>query len=297
MKRIGLSFYFIFTCFALLWGRKAGEEHLLLCGSGWNKIVIFDKSTGQIEWEHPLKRGWECNSVDETPDGNILFAYARGAMVVDRQHREIWNIQAPKGCEMQCARVLPNGNSLLGWCGHPSVIMEVDKQGKILSQTEYETGIAHPHSQFRQLNKTPNGNYLMPLFATSEVREIDPKGNLVKTYKLEGTPFTTLLKNKRYCWVACGDGHSLVLLDMKTAAVVARYGEKDLEDVRLFFVAGLCPASKGGLYICNWQGHGGASRENVPQIVEMDKKGRVVWRLTDKVNIGMVSDICVLKHK
>ena len=33
------------------------SEQLLLGGSGWNKIVIVDKATKQIVWEHPLEKG------------------------------------------------------------------------------------------------------------------------------------------------------------------------------------------------------------------------------------------------
>ena len=53
-------------------------QKLLLAGSGWNKVVIIDKNTKQIEWEHPIQKGWECNSAVATPDGNILFAYKKG---------------------------------------------------------------------------------------------------------------------------------------------------------------------------------------------------------------------------
>ena len=136
---------FTYLCSALLLVTATScekkTEKLLLGGSGWNKIVIIDKNTKQVEWEHPLEKGWECNSAVATPDGNILFAYARGAKLIDRNHQEIWNIAAPDTCEMQTARVLPDGNYLLGWVGHPAVIMEVSPKGEILSRTEYETGI------------------------------------------------------------------------------------------------------------------------------------------------------------
>ena len=118
---------FTYLCSALLLVTATScekkTEKLLLGGSGWNKIVIIDKNTKQVEWEHPLEKGWECNSAVATPDGNILFAYARGAKLIDRNHQEIWNIAAPDTCEMQTARVLPDGNYLLGWVGHPAVIM------------------------------------------------------------------------------------------------------------------------------------------------------------------------------
>ena len=117
-------------------------EKLLLGGSGWNKIVIIDKNTKQVEWEHPLEKGWECNSAVATPDGNILFAYARGAKLIDRNHQEIWNIAVPDTCEMQTARVLPDGNYLLGWVGHPAVIMEVSPKGEILRMAGVSTDIS-----------------------------------------------------------------------------------------------------------------------------------------------------------
>ena len=111
---------------------------------------------------------------------------------------------------MQTARMLSNGNYLLAWTGHPAVIMEVSPKGKILSRTEYETGIDRPHSQFRQLNKNKRGNYLIPLISTSEVREISPSGKLINSFKVEGTPFTTLESTDGNYWIACGDGHALI---------------------------------------------------------------------------------------
>ena len=99
--------------------------------------------------------------------------------MITRDGRELWNIAAPAGCEMQTTRILPDGNALVAWCGHPSTILEVNMKGEVLSKTEFETGIERPHAQVRQINKSKKGNYLVPLFATSEVREIAPNGQLL----------------------------------------------------------------------------------------------------------------------
>ena len=131
--------------------------------------------------------------------------------------------------------------------------MEVSPKGDILSRTEYETGIENPHAQFRQLNKNARGNYLMPL-ATSDVREISPQGEVVKITRLEGTLHDIGI-GERQPLVACGDGHSLMEVNLDNGEVARRYGENDIKGVRLFFVAGLLPAKDGGLYVCNWQGH------------------------------------------
>lgn len=267
-------------------------QKLLLGGSGWDKIVIINKNTKEIEWEHPLEKGWECNSVAATPDGNILFSYARGAKVITLEHQEVWNIPAPDTCEMQTARVLPNGNYLLAWVGHPAVIMEVSPKGDILSRTEYETGIEQPHAQFRQVNKNERGNYLIPLFATSDVREVSQEGKLLKATKLEGTPFSTYALSNGNYWVACGDGHSLLEVNLDNGEVARRYGENDIKGARLFFVAQLLPAYGEGLYICNWQGHDKNAKDaNSPQLLEIDGNGRVVWSLNDNEKFGMISAI------
>ena len=46
----------ILTLFLSLASCRQEQVKLLLGGSGWNKIVIIDKETKQIEWEYPLER-------------------------------------------------------------------------------------------------------------------------------------------------------------------------------------------------------------------------------------------------
>ena len=47
----------------------SSPQHLLVGGSGWNKIAIINKDTKEIVWEYPLEKGWECNSVAATKAG------------------------------------------------------------------------------------------------------------------------------------------------------------------------------------------------------------------------------------
>lgn len=282
--------------FLLLVSMKQEPVKLLMGGSGWNKIVIMDKETKQIEWEHPLEKGWECNSVACTPDGNILFSYKKGAKLISKSHKEIWNIPAPEGCEMQTARVLPDGNCLIAWAGTPAVIMETDCEGHILKRMEYETGIANPHGQFRQVDKAPNGNYLIPLIPKKEVHEVTANGRLVKKHKVNGRPFTVLNVKKNIYWIAGGDSHTLIQMNLKTGKTLKEYNAEDIEGTKLFYVAGLKTSERGGLYVCNWQGHEkNAILTNSPQVFEIDKHGKMVWSLNDNKTFGKISDICIMK--
>lgn len=62
----------------------SSPQHLLVGGSGWNKIAIINKDTKEIVWEYPLEKGWECNSVAATKAGEILFSYSKGAKMITR---------------------------------------------------------------------------------------------------------------------------------------------------------------------------------------------------------------------
>lgn len=271
-------------------------DTLLLGGSGWNKIVMIDKNTKQIIWEHPLQPGWECNSVAFTPEGNILFSYGKGAKLITSAQQEIWDMPVPEGCEMQTARVLPDGNYLLAWCGSPAVILEVNAKGETLSRTEFDTRIEQSHAQFRQINKNERGNYLIPLFATSEIVEVNRAGQRMKSVPIEGTPFSLApLANGHYL-VACGDAHCYIELNYETGETVRKVRADDIKDARLFFVAELYPTAEGGLYICNWQGHDRkASEGRYPQLIEIDSQGRMVWNLNDNSTFGMISTVCPVK--
>lgn len=265
---------------------------LLMSGSGWDEIVIIDKDTKQIEWKHKLEEGQECNSVDYTPDGNILYSYSQGAKLITKDHKVLWDIPAPEGAEMQTATILKDGNYLLAWCGHPATILEVNKKGEVLSETRYETGIENPHAQFRQVRKNDGGNYLLPLFETSDIREVSPDGNLIKSIKVGGTPFTTLSLPNGNCLVSCGDGHYFMELDPNTGEEI--YKVSSIDGARLFFVAGLALSKNGNLFVSNWQGHD-KEAENQPQLIELDKNGKMVWSLNDSGTFKFISCVSLIE--
>lgn len=288
-----LSLAAIFFMFVSM---KQESVKLLLAGSGWNKIVIIDKNTKEIEWEHRIEQGWECNSVNYTPEGNILFSYKKGAKLINKNHEEIWDIKSPSGCEMQSASVLSSGNFLLAWAGNPAVIMEVDKVGNIIRKTEYNTGIERAHAQFRQVSRNDKGNYLVPVMKYKEVHEISPKGKLIRKYAVEGNPFAVLEDKDNIYWIACGDGHVLMKKDLKSDETILKYGKDDIKGTRLFFVAGMEKSERGGIYVCNWQGHDkNAVLSKSPQVFELNNEGNIIWSLNDNEKFGKISAIDIIK--
>lgn len=295
MKKV-FTLICIVTLFLSLASCRQEQVKLLIGGSGWNKIAIIDKESKEIEWEYPLEKGWECNSVSCTDDGNILFSYKKGARLVSSDHAVLWDIVSPEGCEMQTADVLPDGNILLAWTGHPSVILEADAHGNILSRTEFETGITKPHSQFRQVSKNSKGNYLIPLMGGNSIYEVSPSGTIVNEISPCSNYFSVLRENDSVYWVSCGDKHKFIKINIETGEVLKEIEEDDINGVRLFFVAGLTKSENGGLYVCNWQGHNKEARKaSIPQLIEIDQSFDVVWSLNDNDRFGMISDVCIIK--
>ncbi len=269
------------------------SEKLLIAGTGWDRVAIVDRETKAIVWEHMLESGQKCNSVAYLGDGVVMFGHDKGVEVVNRDHELIWKIDAPKGAEMQTARLLPDGNCLLAWNGKPLTILEVDAAtGEVLHTTTYNTLISNIHRQTRQVNKLPDGNYLVPLFATEDLRIVSPEGKLLGAIQLLGTPFSSyLLENGNYM-VPCGDAHMVLEVDITTGQIVRGIGEVAIPGVRLSFAAGMAFTERGTTYLCNWTGHDTSS--TMPQIVEIDEDNNLIWSLNDRENIGQIADVSIV---
>ncbi len=269
------------------------SEKLLIAGTGWDRVAIIDRETKKIEWEHMLTEDQKCNSVAYLGDGLVMFAHNKGVEVVTLDHELVWKIDAPESAEMQTARVMADGNCLIAWNGFPLTIMEVEpKTGKILHKTEYDTGVKNMHPQTRQVNKMADGNYLIPIFATHDIRVVSPEGELLKSIVVGNNPFGSYLLDNGNYLIPCGDGHRIKEINIATGETVRTIGETDIEGIRLSFVAGLAATSRGTMYLCNWQGHDKTS--TMPQIIEFDADNKVVWTLSDPETFGYIADICII---
>lgn len=78
-----------------------------------NQVAILDKKTGEIEWSHPLNKGEDCNDVEITREGNILYAYTSGARMITRDQQTVWDFKAKKGEELFTATQLSSGHYML----------------------------------------------------------------------------------------------------------------------------------------------------------------------------------------
>lgn len=287
--------YYTFIIILLLSSlRVAAQDKILVAGSGNSRILLIDKQTGKVEWQHPLEKGEECNTVALTRQGDILYSYKKGAKVVTWNHRVVWDYRVPQQSELQSATLLRNGRVLLGICGNPARFIEVNKKGIEVNEVTLPLGIEKPHSQFRQVFGLRNGNYLVPVMAKRMIMEVNRKGKVVAEHEIDGKAFSSLELSDGNLLLPCGDGHYYLIVERGTGKELKRVTSEDINGASLWFVAQVLELENKNLLICNWGGHTKGAVVNEPQLIEVDKNGRVVWALNNKQKIGNISAACYL---
>lgn len=269
-------------------GPKApqGQEKMLIAGSFWDTIAVVNRSAGDvIEWKYGLPAGAECNSVEILPGtGDVLLSYKKGARVIKRDSTNgtgtvVWDYaDVADTAELQSASRLPDGGFLLGICGTPARIVELDSTGTaVRREVRFNLGIEPAHAQFRRIIKASNGNYLVPIITTGKVLEIRDDSTLVMEYNVGGNPFSVQELANGNLLVALGDGHCVIEIDRPSGNLVRKVGEHDIAGVALQFVAQTERLANGNTLIANWQGHLPAEQQTFPQLVEVDSANVVVW--------------------
>lgn len=279
----------MFGLFVVLSCSCTVSEKLLIGGCGWDKVAIVDKKSNAIEWTHQLQKGDDCNDVEITKAGNVLYAYKGGARLITRNQDVIWDFKVEKGQELYTATELPSGEYLLAVCAIPSRIITLNSKGEKTKELNFDSGITKVHSQFRQILPTRENTYLIPLMGRGEVIELTQTGEVIRRVTVGGNPFSVKLLPDGNWLVACGDAHKLVIADPNRQLVKETVSALDLTDVSLLFVAEVLNYNNGNVLIANWNGH--SKDKSQPKLVEINAKSRLVWKLLPKEAITNISAV------
>ena len=264
------------------------KEKLIIGGSGWQQIAIVDKASGKIEWKHDLAPGDECNKVEMTPKGHILYAYKQGAKLIDRKHQTIWDFKVNDGEELHYASYF-NGYYVLAICGMPSRIIELDNSGNLMKEIKFLTGIPNVHKQFRQIQKTSDSTYIIPLMGKYKISEMNQEGRFIKSAFSGGTPFSVKVIDNGNWLVSCGEGRVLAEIDPETKGVVSTIGTTDLNWGTLLYVAEAIRYKNGNTLISNWNGY--SDDKSQPLLIEINPLNQIVWRMPFNPEIISVSTV------
>ena len=277
-------------------------RRLLVSDDGTHRIAIL-ASDGSIEWEAKIGSLHDLHCL---PDGHVLFqtSYQKLLEMDPKTSRIVWQYDAAKAngnagkpVEVHAFQRLADGVTMIAESG-PSRILEVDRDGKILRETKLKIAHSGPHRDTRLVRKLDSGNYLVCQEADGIVREYEPApsgnaapGKIVWEYAVpmfgkaakgghgpEGfgnSCFAAVRLPNGNTLIATGNGHS-VLEVTPAKDIVWSFSQEDAKDFQLAWMTTLQVLPSGNIVVGNC--HAGRTD---PQIIEIDRNKRVVWRFMD----------------
>jgi len=247
-----------------------------------------------IEWE--LAWGG-IHDIHALPSGNIMVQEGAARVVeIDRATKEVvWrydstqaNGNAGKRVEVHAFQPLESGRVMIAESG-PARIIEVDRQGTLLSETKLKVDRPHPHTDTRLARKIAADRYLVCHEGDGFVREYEQgTGEVVWEYDVplfgrEGKGghgpeafgdkcFSALRLANGNTLIATGNGHSVIEVT-PAKEVVWHLQQDELPGIRLAWVTTLEVLPNGNYVIGNC--HAGPGQ---PLLVEVDPATKeVVW--------------------
>ena len=262
----------------------AGTTLLTLNHDPQRRRIVEVNMFGEVVWEY-LVPGVPKNSFVEAellPNNNILYTVgAKGVYEIDYNGKVVWSYLTNK-IDHDADRLL-NGNTIfvfgMGDQKSDAQVTEVDPEGKVVwtwyardhfdkppYNNIFNEGWAHTNA----VSRLPNGNTLISPRNFNLVVEVDPKGDVVRTYG-EGV-FSSqhdpeMLPNGNIIaalqWR--DKPHRAAEFDPKTGKIVWEYLIPDREN---------CPVRDA-----NRLPNGNTLITGTTEIVEVTPEGEIVWRL------------------
>ena len=277
---------------ALALASCAAEGHRVLT-QGNGKLAIVDHE-GVIEWEMP----WGgIHDIHALPSGNVMVQEGAARVVeIDRETKQVvWrydstqaNGNAGKRVEVHAFQPLKGGRVMIAESG-PARIIEVDREGALLSETKLKVDRPHPHTDTRLVRKIAADRYLVCHEGDGFVREYEQgTGEVVWEYDVplfgrDGKSghgaeafgdkcFGALRLENGNTLIATGNGHSVIEVT-PAKEVVWHLHQDELPGIRLAWVTTLEVLPNGNYVIGNC--HAGPGQ---PLLVDVDPETKeVIW--------------------
>jgi len=214
-------------------------------------------------------------------NGNILICWANEVKEYDTDKKVVFEYtKAEEDMELGTAVRLKNGNTMITESGEQPRIVEVDKDGNIITSIPLLPETDNVHMQTRMARKLKNGNYLVPHLLAFAVKEYQPDGTVVQTFKTdkedlggreaENWPFTAIRLKNGNTLVTLTHGNKVVELD-PTGKVVWKVSNDDFEGEPFADPCGAQRLPNGNTVIASYGAKDGI------KLFEVDRDKNIVW--------------------
>ena len=268
-------------------------------GEDRGRVAIVDEQ-GRVEWEY--RTGAQSHDLWLLDNGNVLLALGRATVgEVTPDGKVVWQYEAkPKAgydgrVEVHAFQPLEEGLVMVAESGNRRIV-EVDRQGKIVREVPLTVDHPDAHRDTRLVRKLDSGNYLACHEADGAVREYDPAGKVVWSYRLNlgdrpespgygpeghGTSLYSAYRLDNGNTLIGGGNNNRVLEVNPQGKVVWSIDQKELPGVTLAWVTMLHVLPNGNVIIGNC--HAGPDN---PQLIEVTRDKEIVWTFKDFKTFG-----------
>lgn len=244
------------------------------------QTAILDND-GKVLWSYPAatRDGFVL------PDGHILLAVSHNkdhpggaAIEMTREGQTVFTFEGTQS-ELNTVQALENGRYMLTEAGLNPQVLEVDRAGRILSETPLQAQTTNAHLQTRMTRKLPNGNYLVPQVFEKTVREYTPAGQIAWEYRSPETP----KECSPFTAIRLPDGHTLVTQTRgtrvdevdATGQIVWELTNANLSPPLLNHPTAAQRLPNGNTVIASY-----GAGENQVKLFEVTPEKQIVWTLT-----------------
>ncbi len=253
-----------------VWEREIGPLHDLHMLENGHLLI-------QLNWTHVVE-------IDPDSD-KIVWEYDSAAAGGNRG----------KAVEVHAFQRLADGNTMIAESG-PARIIEVTPEGKIAAEVALTVEHPHPHRDTRLVRKLDSGNYLVCHEGDGTVREYTPAGEIAWEYVVpmfDRQPadghgpesfgnkcFSAIRLENGHTLIGTGNGHSVIEVTPEKE-IVWKLAAEDLSGIELAWITSIQHLPSGNILIGNC--HAGPDN---PQIIEVDREKKVVWKFHDFERFG-----------
>lgn len=212
---------------------------------------------------------------------HILICWSDEVKEFDKDRKVIfaYQIKSPNK-ELGTAVRLKNGNTMITELGEKPRLLEVNNKGEIQVEVPLQPETDNGHMQTRMARKLSNGNYLVPHLLAFAVKEYNPEGEVVKTFKTdlpelggreaENWPFTAIRLANGNSLINLTHGNKTVELDGE-GKVVWKISNEDFENNPFQDPCGAQRLPNGNTVIASY-----GAKEGI-KLFEVTPQKEIVW--------------------
>jgi len=278
----------------------APTRRFIAADSSRQRVAIIGDD-GTTEWERKIG---PLHDLQVLPNGHILLqdTWTHVFEVDPETNAIVWEYEATDAPDYDGRRIeihafqrLPDGGTMVVESGRAR-LLELQNDGSIQHWIPLKVEHPDPHRDTRLARRLANGNYLVCHEGDGAIREYDRGGRVVWELRVPlfgreradghgveafgNQCFSALRLPKGNTLAGTGNGHSVIEFTPAGQDVWSVH-QNDLPGIQLAWVTSIQLLPSGNILITNCH----AGPEN-PQLIEIDRKHRVVWSFHDFERFG-----------